>query len=287
MKMDKLTFTMKVFDEYEERFTRKRLLHRPRYAFNESEKQEIIKNAKETIRFDESLVPEIKIHDEQEQLMGSIRIKHLLFESWKDFYGISTLFIPDESVPRPAPLVLICPGHGKEGRLTASYQQMPYRLAKQGSYVLLLENIGQGCRRDFGHFDVPEVFYCGLTPQGLIVAETCAWVRYMKKQKYIDSAKIGAAGNSGGGTITHFLCATEPALCAIASCGYPSEYEYVFQKERRHCDCNILPGVIGKLEMWEVYSAFAPKPLLLNMGENDNYFPVEHFNRNARKVGYI
>lgn len=285
--LNKLTLTMKVFDEYEGRFNKKRFEHKPKYAFKEDDRNEIIKTVKEILKLDETLIPEIKIHSTQEQTVDGITVKHMMFESWKSFYGISSLFIPDNNIPRPAPLVVICPGHGKEGRLTRNYQRMAQRLAKQGAYTLLLENIGQGCRSHLGHYDVPEVFYCGLTVQGLIVAETCAWIRYMKNETYIDSSRIGAAGNSGGGTLTQFLCATEPSLCAVASCGYPSEYEYIFQKERRHCDCNILPGIIGKLEMWEVYSTFSPKPMLLNAGSNDDLIPVEYFRINARKVSYI
>ena len=39
-----------------------------------------------------------------------------------------------------------------------------------------------------------------------------------------------------------------------------------------------------RLEMWEVYSLFAPKPLLLECGKHDQLLPVDLFQRNARKV---
>ena len=36
--------------------------------------------------------------------------------------------------------------------------------------------------------------------------------------------------------------------------------------------------------MWEIYSLFAPKPLLLEQGANDGLIPVEYFQRTARKL---
>lgn len=284
---NKLDLTMKVFDEYQNKFCEKRASHKPKYAHIPEQRDEIIQTLKNVLRFDDALIPEIKIHDVQEQEFEGLTVKHLLFESWKDFYGVSSLFAPDESVPRPAPLILVCPGHGALGRLSSSYQKMAAKLAKKGAYALLIENIGQGCRNAFGHYDVPEAFYCGLTVQGLIIAETRAWVKYMMNEDYIDNSRIGAAGNSGGGTLTQFLSALEPNLAAVASSGYPSEYHYIAEKEYKHCDCNILPGVIGKLEMWEVYSTFAPKPLFLSTGCYDQLIPLEYFNRNARKVAHI
>ena len=83
------------------------------------------------------------------------------------------------------------------------------------------------------------------------------------------------------------LAGLNPHLTAIASSGYPSEFPYLLQKERRHCDCNLLPGVCGRLEMWEIYSLFAPRPLFLECGAYDDLLPVELFHRNARKVAAV
>ena len=39
--------------------------------------------------------------------------------------------------------------------------------------------------------------------------------------------------------------------------------------------------------MWEIFSLFAPKPLLLSQGWFDNLIPIEMAKRNARKVGAV
>ena len=280
--MDKITRTLAVFDEYEKRFAQARLEKSLRSPWEKADRDEILATVKDVLKFEESMIPEIKVLDTQTQIFEGIEVRHQLFESWEHFYGINSLFVPEGGGKRP--LVIICPGHAKTGRFGEGYQRMGMTLARQGAYALVLENVGQGSREAFGHKSVPEVFACGKNLQGLIVAETCGWIRYMQAQPFVDAARIGACGNSGGGTLTTFLCALAPELAAIASCGYPSEFSYVLQKEKQHCDCNLLAHVASRLEMWEVHSLFAPKPLMLESGIYDNLIPADLFRRNSRKV---
>ena len=81
-----------------------------------------------------------------------------------------------------------------------------------------------------------------------------------------------------------FLSALSPELSVIASSGYPSEISYILAKEREHCACNLLVGQAHEAEMWEIFSTFAPKPLLLEGGSSDNLIPYDLAHRNARKV---
>ena len=81
-----------------------------------------------------------------------------------------------------------------------------------------------------------------------------------------------------------FLAALAPELAVISSSGYPSEFSYLFEKERKHCACNLLPGVAYGPEMWEIYSVFAPKPMLLEHGKWDHLLPYDLGKRNARKI---
>jgi len=168
---------------------------------------------------------------------------------------------------------------------------MGHRLASIGIAALVMDNIGQGDRnltpetdRAPDHWFSIAPFYCGLTLQGMIVAETLAMIRFMKKDPRFDCNRFGACGNSGGGTLTMFLSALSDDLSVLASSGYPSEINYILSKERRHCACNLLRGSAHCPEMWEIYSLFAPKPLLLEGGMNDILIPMDLAHRNARKV---
>lgn len=279
--------TMRVFDEYEKRFAEARACKKLSMPWEQADREEIVASAKRMLSYDEKLMP--NVHNVEEisriQFDGYSAIQ-LRYETWEKVYGVSSLFLPDKK--EKLPLVFVCCGHGKEGRLTSSYQAMGHRLASMGIAALVIDNIGQGDRKltaeDIDHWNAVSPFFCGLTLQGLIVMETIALIRYMKTDQRFDSTRFGACGNSGGGTLTMFLAALAPELSVISSSGYPSEISYILQKERRHCACNLLPGEAFEAEMWELYSVFAPKPLLLEGGESDTLIPSDLAYRNARKV---
>ena len=282
--------TTDVFDEYERRFARVRAEKEPTRPWEPQQRQAILEATKRMLRYDEALVP--TIHDMQEisrQAYDGYDAIQLRYQTWEGMYGASTLYLPRKE--GKLPLVFVCCGHGDEGRLTSSYMGMGHRLASLGMAALVMDNIGQGDRnadpqkgKHADHWMAVAPFRCGLTLQGLIVMETIAMIRHMQKDTRFDPDHLAACGNSGGGTLTMFLAALAPELSAIASCGYPSETVYVLQKERRHCACNLLIGQAHEAEMWEVYSLFAPKPLLLEGGNLDNLIPVDLAHRNARKV---
>ena len=279
-----------IFDEYEKRFAAARANKIITHPWENADKEKIIAFAKKMIRYDESLVPTIREMTEitKSEHNGYSAIQYR-YESWQEVYGSATLYLPRSK--EQLPLVFVCCGHGKSGRLTESYMAMGHRLASLGLAALVVDNIGQGDRNrapDGGntpdHWHAVAPFYCGLTLQGLIVMETIALIRFMMQDKRFDTERFAACGNSGGGTLTMFLSALCPELSVIASSGYPSEIPYILQKEREHCACNLFVGQAYGAEMWELYSIFAPKPLLLEGGINDNLIPMDLAHRNARKV---
>lgn len=282
--------TTDIFDEYERRFARARSEKVLRRPWEPEHRQSILGDTKQMLRFDENQIP--TVHDLQEisrQAYNGYDALQLRYQTWEGMYGASTLYLPRKK--EKLPLVFVCCGHGEEGRLTPSYMAMGHRLAELGMAALVMDNIGQGDRNPEpekgngpDHWFAVAPFQCGLTLQGMIVMETVAMIRHMQQDSRFDPARFGACGNSGGGTLTMFLAALAPELSAIASCGYPSEITYVLQKERRHCACNLLVGQAYGAEMWEIYSLFAPKPLLLEGGSHDNLIPMELANRNSRKV---
>ena len=282
--------TIEIFDDYERRFAAARAAKPLTHPWESEDRAQILQKVRKMLALDDSLIPQIRDFKEvnTENFPGYQAIQ-CTYRSWDQFYGAATLYMPntDEKVP----LVFVCCGHGKEGRLTESYMAMGHRLASLGIAALVMDNIGQGDRnltpetdRNPDHWFSIAPFYCGLTLQGMIVAETLAMIRYTKNDPRFDSARFGACGNSGGGTLTLFLSALCDDISVLASSGYPSEINYVLTKERRHCACNLLRGSAHGPEMWEIYSLFAPKPLLLEGGINDILIPMDLAHRNARKV---
>lgn len=279
----KWEYTMRVFDEYERRFAKARTEKVLHFPTDRVSREAILKKTKSILKYDEKLVPEIHSVEEISHTdMDICTVTQLRYETWDNVYSSASLYMPYTN--KPVPLVFVLCGHGDSGRLTKSYAFMAYRLAKMGIAAIVPDNIGQGDREMMGHWHSVGPFYCGLTLQGMIVMETVALIRHMKKDNRFDSKRFASCGNSGGGTLNLFLSALAPELCALSSSGYPSEFSYIFSKERYHCSCNLLPGSVSSLEMWEIFSLFAPKPLFLEQGENDSLFPYDYAQRNARKL---
>lgn len=282
--------TMAVFDDYERRFARARAEKLPSCPWEAADREQILSGVKRMLCWDDRLVPQVGDLEEcsRRSFEGYSAIEYR-YPTWEGFWGCSTLFLPDTQ--QKVPLVFVCCGHGEAGRRTGSYQAMGHRLASLGMAALVMDNIGQGDRakdptvfKTKDHWFSLAPFYCGLTLQGMIVMETVGLIRKMAQDPRFDSSRLAACGNSGGGTLTMFLGALAPELKALSSSGYPSEFSYLLAKERRHCSCNLLEGAAYGPEMWEIYSLFAPKPLLLESGKHDNLIPMDLAHRNARKV---
>ena len=277
--------TMEVYDEYEREVARLRA-GKPFIPVTEERKNEIISETKKILGYREELLPQLhNVEEVQKHDFGTYTVTQLRYETWDNFFGCASFFLPkgDGKVP----FVFQLCGHGDDGRRTRSYVMMAHKLANLGIAVVIPDNIGQGDRQDeekANHNFCHTPFYCGISLQGMIVMETHAVVKYMTEHPRADKDRIGACGNSGGGTLALFAAACIPEIKVLSSSGYPSEFTYILMKERRHCCCNLLPGIAKGPEMWEILSTFAPKPMLLEQGRFDDLIPIDYAQRNARKV---
>lgn len=283
MSMDRFEYTSRVFDSYEKRFAEARVNKAYRDPSLPDVRKDILRETEEMLCYDRIPQPQIRILATHDEICNGFTVRFMQFVSWESFYGEANLILP-KTRDKKLPAVVICNGHGNEGRLSERYQKMAFSLAEQGFAVLMSDNPGQGSRKEFGHQDAEIPLCAGITLQGLIVAECNAWIEWLSQQPFVDNTKIGACGNSGGGTLTLFLAATCKKLSAIASCGYPSEFSYIHEKEKKHCACNLLRGCAHRADMWEIYSTFAPKPLMILNGKFDHLFPADIFRRTSRKV---
>ncbi len=253
-----------------------------------AEREEILRVAKACLGIRDEWIPAVRAEVAGEDRQGRVAVQRLRAVSWDGCAGAAHLFLPLEESRSKLPLAILCCGHGKGGKQALGYQQMAWRLAHLGCAVLVPDNIGQGERVAMGHADAVVPFQCGLSVQGLIVMETIGWLNWVLADSRFDAGRIAAIGNSGGGTLTLFfgaLCREQ--LAALSSSGYPSTFGFVAAKEKKHCHCNLLPGVVGSLDMWQLYGSFAPKPLFLFQGKLDCLFPEDLFHSAARKVGEV
>ncbi|MFA6561240.1 MAG: hypothetical protein WCV00_04975 [Verrucomicrobiia bacterium] len=276
--------THDLFEQYERRFAEARLRMPDRKPAVPADRDAIVRVTKDCLGIRDEWVPKVQAEKVREAVFAGGRIEMLRSSSWANVTGTALLYLPADAPNRPLPLVILCCGHGKGGKLADGYQRMARHITQRGAMVLCPDNLGQGERVAMGHGDCVKPFACGTSVQGLIIMETLGWVAWALKQPRVDPRRVAAIGNSGGGTLTVFLAALCPELAVLSSSGYPSTFEFVARKEKKHCHCNILPGVVGQLEMWHLLGSFAPRPLFIFQGDGDSLFPPDLFCHTARKV---
>jgi len=274
-----------LFERYERRFSLAKARLPVRKPWTAAGRDEIRRLVRSCLGIRDEWTPSFTTEKTGEARCDAFTVELLRAESWPGCRGAAHLYVPDAPAAQPPPLVMVFCGHGEGGKLHGAYQRMARAIARRGAAALVHDNIGQGERAPMGHSDCVAPFACGTSVQGLIVMEALGWLEWARLSGRFDASRVAAVGNSGGGTQALCLAALSDDLAAISSSGYPSTFDFVARKEKRHCHCNILPGVAGRLEMWHCLGAFAPRPMLVFQGECDPLFPVDLFHTCARKVG--
>jgi len=279
-----LVNTLACFDRYERRFAAAMTSIPERKPWTKTGRKDIVRTLRRCLGIRKGWVPEIRSRIARITDCNGFQIEHLTFRSWPDVRGAAHLYVPKPLKQNPGAFVLLCCGHGWDGKLNPMYQAMARHIARRGAIVLVPDNIGQGERAPMGHGEVVVPFACGTSLQGLIVTETLGWIAWAAADGRIDSRRMAAVGNSGGGHLTSLLAPLCPALAVLSSSGRPSTYEFVARKEKKLCHCAIIPRIVGELEMWQTLGCFAPKPLFVFQGQGDPLFPLDLFYAVARKL---
>jgi cephalosporin-C deacetylase-like acetyl esterase len=217
------------------------------------------------------------------------RVEKLVYESLPGFFVTANVYVPTDR-PGPFPAILGACGHAKVGKASPPYQTAFIGLVRRGYLVLAYDPPVQGERleyrddrgdpdrpRPLGHI-VPGL-QCLLT--GGTVTRYFLWdgmraIDYLLTRGDVDPRRLGAAGNSGGGTQSAFLGVVEPRLAAIAPSCYWTSWEDLWRlPESGPQDSEqVLPNFIrNRLGFADLLIAFAPKPALMLTATQD-YFPV-------------
>src|SRR5436190_19972629 len=216
------------------------------------------------------------------------RIEKVIFESRPDFFVTANLYVP-KGKPFPLPGVVGSCGHSSNGKAANTYQSFAQGLARQGYVTLIFDPIGQAERSQYAHVEskhrpsigVGEHIHMG--NQQLLVGEFFgtwrAWdgiraLDYLLSRPEVDPRHVGITGNSGGGTMTTWLCGLEPrwTMAAPGCCvtTFRRNLENELPADTEQCPPRAI--ALG-LDHDDILAAMAPKPVIILAKERD-YFDV-------------
>jgi len=211
-------------------------------------------------------------------------IENVIFESRPNFPVTANLYLPKGAkTPRPG-IVGSC-GHSANGKAAEAYQSFAQGLARLGYVCLIFDPIGQGERLQYVNeafkprrgVGTSEHLYAG-NQQFLVGEFFGAWrawdgiraLDYLLTRPEVDPKHVGITGNSGGGTMTTWLCGVEPRWTMAA----PSCFVTTFRRNLENelpADTEQCPPLVLALGLdhSDFIAAMAPKPVVLLAKEKD------------------
>jgi dienelactone hydrolase len=117
----------------------------------------------------------------------------------------------------------------------------------------------------------------GFTWPGVIFWDDIRTVDYLISRREVDPNRIGCVGLSVGGfRVNHLMALDDRVKAGVAVCWLTS-YQHIQPKHVVHTTgfTMLVPGLYRRLDMPDVVSLAAPRPLLNINGLKDGLFPVE------------
>lgn len=218
------------------------------------------------------------------------RLEKVVFESRPKFFVTANLYVPKKR-KFPLPGVVGSCGHSASGKAIDAYQSFAQGLARLGYVTLIFDPIGQGERLQYLDANlkprkgigvgVSEHLYAG-NQQFLVGEFFGAWrawdgiraLDYLLSREEVDPQHVGITGNSGGGTMTTWLCGVESRWTMAA----PSCFVTTFRRNLENelpADTEQCPprAIASGLDHDDFLAAMAPKPVVILAKERD-YFDV-------------
>ena len=216
------------------------------------------------------------------------RIENVIFESRPGFLVTANVYVP-KNRKGPFPGVIGSCGHSANGKAGDAYQPFAQTLAKLGYISLIFDPIGQGERLQYVDeqlkpkrgIGVAEHLHAG-NQQFLVGEFFGAWrawdgiraLDYLLSRDDVDPKHVGITGNSGGGTMTTWLCGLERRWTMGAPGCFVTTFRRNLENELPADTEQCPPRVLAEgLDHSDFLAAMAPKPVIILAKERD-YFDV-------------
>lgn len=115
----------------------------------------------------------------------------------------------------------------------------------------------------------------GFTTLGLNVAHARRLLDFASSLDFIDSDRIGAMGESTGGTLTVWTALADERIRAAEVICYSDSFPDFALRDYQYCGTQITPGLFALVDVSDLHGLIAPRPLLLDIGAYDPVFRLE------------
>lgn len=141
--------------------------------------------------------------------------------------------------------------------------------------------------RDLVYLGVRQLNWAGTTWGGVNFGDDSRSIDYLLSRPEVDPGRIGCTGLSGGGWRTNMLVALEPRIKAGVSVGWMTtgDHQQIYNVRGAVGTFNLLPGVWNRIDIPDLVSMAAPRPVMVVVGTEDRMVPlegVEEANRQMR-----
>jgi hypothetical protein len=132
---------------------------------------------------------------------------------------------------------------------------------------------------------VKALLYAGLTWQGILVNDDMRTVDYLLTRPEVDPERIGCNGISLGGYRSFLLAGMDERIAAANVVGFMSTARSMIHSHLdTHSWSHFPPAVHRFLDMPDIVSMMAPKPLLVQQCTHDALFPLSGMKAAVTKI---
>jgi dienelactone hydrolase len=219
----------------------------------------------------------------------------------------ATLFlnIPGDIGPsEKRPAILCWHGHGQFGKeavmgtgatpevrafIERANYNFGYQMAQRGFITYAIDWMSRGERNDNNkpnHLntnhgrDWCNLYYLhatmlGMTSIGINTTHGMAATDFVSGLPMVDSDRLGVMGISGGGTATLWTAFCDERIKAAEIICYSDLWAHFGFRDINYCGMQLAPGLYKLVDLPDLQGLLAPRPLLVDIGAEDDTFKVD------------
>jgi len=176
------------------------------------------------------------------------------------------------------PALIALHGHGGSALMTFEPDKMYFYgdMFARAGYIVLAVDIDhkylEGIKPWISYQPLPKKVK--FPPTGQRVWMVRRAIDFLETDPQVERSKIGVLGLSNGGFTAMFVAAVDQRVGLAISSGSLIMSERMWHSNLLHCRCQYIYKLDRVLDYYDIFALIAPRPLLIQSGEQDPIFPI-------------